>query len=382
MRGSGCSSRVRDVLEHTALTIRRTGGRAIAFALAACAASGLLAFGVTEAAGRESEVGARFDDLAAETLQVSLPLRGSPYDELGQELIGAIRGIDGVTGVAWGGREDVWAAREHGPAAPARLWTLDGDLAILGLETTGRGGSGLSRGLLVGGAAAHLADGLARFDRVVVDGRRLVADGVVVRSPAIVDLLDAVALVGEGSPLSMAAPGELVVGVRPGWAHVVAPRLARVLAPSRESSVLVRYPPEPDALRGNVLASVGSLVWAAAASIVVLGAAAVMVGTLFRVLAERRLLGMYRAIGAPASFVIATLVLEAGIVGVLGGAVGTVLGLGVAAARALAAGTALHVPWVWVLLGASTGVVANTLGALVPALLAVREAPLAALRAR
>jgi putative ABC transport system permease protein len=124
------------------------------------------------------------------------------------------------------------------------------------------------------------------------------------------------------------------------------------------------------------------LVWAAAASIVVLGAAAVMVGTLFRVLAERRLLGMYRAIGASASFVIATLALEAGIVGVLGGAVGTVLGLGVAAARVLAAGTALHIPWLWVLLGASTGVVANTLGALVPALLAVREAPLTALRAR
>lgn len=372
----------RDVVEHVAVTISRTPGRALGFGAAACAASALLTVGVTDAAGRQAEVHGAFDALAARVVQVTTPVRASPYEALGPAQLEAIRSIEGVTGLAWAERHDVAVASPGATAVPSRLWTIRGDLEVLGLEIADGSAAGPTYGLLVGGGGPLADVGGRRFDHALVGGRRIVVDGTVTRSPVIPDLLDTAALVGPDTPLSLRSEGELAVAVRPGWAPVVAPRLATLLAPGRESSVLVRHPPEAGGLRADVLGSVGSLVYVTSAAILALGSAAVMVGTLFRVLAERRLLGLYRAIGGSSAFVVGTLVLEAGVVGASGSAVGTVLGLGVASARALVSGSALSVPWWWVGAGALVGLVTNSLGALVPALLTVREPPLAALRAR
>lgn len=353
----------------------------MAFGTAAFVAAVMLTLGLTDAASRQAEVTATFDALSAQTVQVTTPVRGSPYQDLGHEQIEAIRQLDGVTGVAWAASRTALVPTRAGGATSVRVWTVDGDVTVLGLEISGHQGS-LTRTAMVGGAA-QLGDLTPRrFEHVVVDGRSIVVGGTITRSPAIGSLLDSVVLAGDGTPPRISAEGELVVGVSPGWAPVVAPRLATILAPGHEISVLVRYPPEASNLRDGVLGSVDSLVYVTSAAILVLGAGAVMVGTFFRVLSERRLLGLYRAIGGSAGFVVLTITLEAAIVGTAGSLLGTVVGLGAASTRSLVDGSAFAVPWLLVGGGVVAGMVTNTLGAVLPAWWTVRESPLSAIRSR
>ena len=96
----------RDVVQHALLTLRRTPGRALAFGMAAFLAAGLLSFGLTDAASRQDGVTGAFDSLAARRVQVTLPLRGSPYQSLDRTQLAAIASLPGVTGIAWGARRD------------------------------------------------------------------------------------------------------------------------------------------------------------------------------------------------------------------------------------------------------------------------------------
>lgn len=372
----------RDIVGHSLLTLRRTPGRAVAFGLAAFLASGLLAFGLTDAAGRQADVTGAFDALAAQRVQVTLPLRGTPYQNLSRVQLAAIRAIPGVTGVAWAERGDAFVLDSTGTVVSTRLWTLDGDLTLLGLQYADTQQAEANRGLLIGGGSPLASSDDEPYQHAVVDGRRTIIGGTLVASAAIPDLLDTIAIAGTGKPPPLGGNGELVVGVQPGWATDVAPRLATVLAPGREASVLVRYPPEASELRQGVLGSVDSLVLVTSGAILALGAGAVMVGTFFRVLSERRLLGLYRAIGASSAFVVATILVEAVVIGSVGGLLGAVVGLGLCAARALAGDTPLVVPWTLVGIGVLAGLATNALGALLPALSTVREPPLRALRSR
>lgn len=353
----------------------------MAFGTAAFVAAVMLTLGLTDAASRQAEVTATFDALSAQTVQVTTPVRGSPYQDLGDEQVEAIRQLDGVTGVAWAGSRPALVPTRAGGVTSVRVWTVDGDVEVLGLEVSGQGGP-LTRTAMIGGAAQVADPSPRRFEHVVVDGRSVVVGGIITRSPAIGSLLDSVVLAGDGTPPRISAEGEIVVGVSPGWAPVVAPRLATILAPGHETSVLVRYPPEASNLRDGVLGSVDSLVYVTSAAILALGAGAVMVGTFFRVLSERRLLGLYRAIGGSASFVVLTITLEAAIVGTAGSLLGTVVGLGAASARSLVDGSAFAVPWLLVGGGVVAGLATNTLGAVLPAWWTVRESPLSAIRSR
>ncbi len=374
-------SSARDVVEHAVLSVLRTPGRALAFGTAAFVAAALLTLGLTDAASRQADVTGTFDALSAQTVQVTLPLRGSPYTTLTAEQIDAIRQVDGVTGVAWGSSRPTLVRTTTGAVTSLRSWTVDGDLDVLELETSGRDGP-LTKTTLAGGASPVVGPATRRFDHVVVGGRSTMLGGVITGSPVIGALLDAVVSTGDGTPPTLSGEGEIVVRVSSGWAPVVAPRLATLLAPGNETSVLVRYPPDAAGLRSGVLGSVDSLVYVASAAILVLGAGAVMVGTFFRVLSERRLLGLYRAIGGSASFVVLTITVEAAIVGTVGSLLGTTVGLGIAATRSLVDGTVLVVPWLLVGGGVVIGLVTNALGAVIPALRTVRESPLSAIRSR
>ncbi|RMI12787.1 ABC transporter permease [Cellulomonas triticagri] len=369
-------------MAHTVLSVRRALGRATAYGAAAGVAAVLLTTGLVEAAGRQAHVAERFDHLAARHVQVTTPVRASSSGTLGPEQRAAILSTEGVTGLAWGSWHEATVSGDHVESVRTRVWTLDGDIELLRLGVEPGRGSAPSRALLVGGGLVAGGHDAVRFGHAAVAGRSTVVDGVITASPVVPDLLDAVVVMGDGASPRLGAGGEIVVGVRAGWADVVAPRLAAVLAPGREEAVLVRYTPEAQTLRGDVLGSVASLVLVTSGSVLALGAGAVMVGTFFRVLAERRLLGLYRAIGARSRFVVATLVLEAAAVGLAGSVAGTIVGLGIAGGRALALGTALRVPWTWVLVASALGAVANALAALLPAALTVREPPIVALRAR
>ena len=86
--------------------------------------------------------------------------------------------------------------------------------------------------------------------------------------------------------------------------------------------------------------------------------------------------------GASSAFVVATILVEAVVIGSVGGLLGAVVGLGLCAARALAGDTPLVVPWTLVGIGVLAGLATNALGALLPALSTVREPPPRALRSR
>ncbi|GAA4834800.1 hypothetical protein GCM10023221_09540 [Luteimicrobium xylanilyticum] len=372
---------MRDALTHVATNITRAWGRSAAFAAAAFLAAGLLAFGVTQASSSQDRITGDFDSLAATRLQVTTPIRGLADPILTRPQMTAIEHIRGVVAVAWVTSRDVSLAADPRTPTSTRLWTVYENPAALGL-TLDNTTSQLTAGLYLGGASDLARAGLPRFSHVFVGGTPVILDGTVTSSPVLPDLLQAALLVRPATEPDLSTSGELVVQVHPGWANYVGDRLATQIAPGNESSVLVAYPPEPANLRDSVTGSVSTLVLLVSAALLVVGALAVTVGTFFRVMAERRLLGLYRAIGASRVFVSGTIVLEAAITGTIGGLTGTLAGVAAAAVWALVSETALSIPGGLLALGVLASLVANTLGSLLPAVKAVREPPLAAIRAR
>jgi len=372
---------IRDALTHAVVNIWRALGRSLAFAAAALLATGLLTFAVTDARSSQADVTGDFDALAATHLTVATPVRGLANPRLDATQIEAIRELRGVVGVAWLTVSEADVLDGDGKVGGSKVWSVAGDASALALEVDGRPAPTLTRALYLGGAS-DAGRAATRFERFVVGGTPLLLDGEVTRSPVLPDLTTSAVVVADGSTPDLSEPGALVVQVKPGWAGDVGRRLATQIAPGNERSVLVAYPPEPEDLRNSVTTTVGSLVWFASLALLVLGALAVAVATVFRVLSERRLLGLYRAIGASGGFVILSIVAEAALTGAVGGLAGAVVGVGAAAAKALATGTPLVVPWILLVGAVLCGFVANALGAFVPAWRSVREPPLSAIRSR
>jgi len=358
-----------------------TPGRSVAFSVSAFVAALIFTVGLTSSASRQEAVSGEFDNLAARRVQVTTPLRGSPYQALSQAQISMLRDIPGVEGVAWASRQVIRVDANSVTPETTRLWVLNGDLTVLGIEAEGRAPFA-TRGALIGGNSPMARAGARRFGHVRLSDTELIVSAVVVRSPAIPDLLETVAILGDGNLPDLSSDGEIVLSVAPGWASYVAPRMATLLAPGREYLVLVRYPPEAIMLRENVLGSVSSLVYVLAGVALVLGAGAMMVGTFFRVLSERRLLGLYRAIGASPTFIVATILTEAAILGGVGSTLGTVTGLGAGALIAILTSSSFAIPWVFVGLSVIVGLITNIAAAVVPAAYTVRETPLSAIRSR
>ncbi|QDW62206.1 ABC transporter permease [Oerskovia sp. KBS0722] len=382
-RSSGTASRLdalRDVADHSIINLRRAAFRSVAFGLCAAAAAGLLTFAVSDAQAAEASVASDFDALAATRLHVATPVLISPYETLAIEQIEAVRAIEGVESVAWLQGYDAQVDLDlGGGAVSAQLWEVGGDVSVLSLESH----SGpVERMDLATWTGQSLASGteLGRFDAFSVNGRSVQLGDVISSSPVVPMLLDGLVAYSPGASLSTRAPGELVVSVRPGWGTHVAPRLAEVVAPGRSDQVFVRFPPEADFLRTSVTASVGTLVLVVSGAILLLGAVTVGIATYLRVGAEKRVLGLYRAIGASNGFVVSSVVLEAAVAGLAGAAFGTLVGAGAASLKSIVTSAPLALSPEVVIVAVASGLVANVVGALGPAFIAVRSTPLEAIR--
>ncbi|RSM69431.1 ABC transporter [Actinoplanes sp. ATCC 53533] len=244
----------------------------------------------------------------------------------------------------------------------------------------------------------------ARADRVAVLGRaaadRLGITGVE-HSPAIFigddaftvigilaevqrepDLLNAV-LIPDGlarAAFGLDAPASVHVHTALGAARAVGAVAALALAPNAPEQLAVRTPPDPEQVRARVADDLRALFFLLGAVSLVVGGLGIANTTLVGVLERTTEIGLRRSLGALRRHIAVQFLVEAVTVGILGGVVGTSLGVLVTVAvAAVRSWSPVLDPWIpigAVGAGALLGLLAGTY----PAWRAATIEPIAALR--
>jgi len=183
-----------------------------------------------------------------------------------------------------------------------------------------------------------------------------------------------------GDP-AVGANAECWVKVRPGAATVVAEQAIRAVDPASSDRFEVVAPPDPIVLRGSISGDLRSLFLLLAAVCLIVGMVGIANTTFVTVMERLGEIGLRRSLGATPRHIACQFLAEAGITGLFGGLLGSLVGLGAVVITAAAnSWTAVLDPKLLVLgpvIGATTAVVA----ALYPALRAARTEPVVALRA-
>ena len=172
----------------------------------------------------------------------------------------------------------------------------------------------------------------------------------------------------------------MIVDTDLGAARVVAGQVAVDLRPDNPSLFTVSPPLDPHGLRDQVQTDLGSLLYLMAGICLIIGTVGIANTTLVAVLERTGEIGLRRALGARPRHIGGQFLLEAAIVGTIGGLIGTCLGLMTTVAVALVQHwTPLMQPAVAILapfLGTATGLIAG----LYPALRAAAVEPVRALQ--
>jgi len=91
-------------------------------------------------------------------------------------------------------------------------------------------------------------------------------------------------------------------------------------------------------------------------------------------------IGVRKAIGAKASTILQQFLIEAILIGQLGGVVGIVLGIGIGNVVSLVMGGKFLIPWLWIFVGVILCLLVSLLSGIVPARKAARVDPIVSLR--
>ncbi|MFD9895650.1 ABC transporter permease [Amycolatopsis sp. NPDC059027] len=187
------------------------------------------------------------------------------------------------------------------------------------------------------------------------------------------------ALDGYGPP-APDDPAKMLVETRLGSAQVVAAQLPTALRPEAPQLLSVAAPPDPRSLRDTVAADVDSLFLLLAGLALVIGAVGIANTTLVSVMERAAEIGLRRALGARRRQIAAQFVTESAVLGLLGGLVGTSLGvLTVVLVALVREWTAVVDPLV-VLASPVAGALVGLLAGAYPALRAASIEPVDALR--
>jgi putative ABC transport system permease protein len=241
----------------------------------------------------------------------------------------------------------------------------------------------------VAGAATARAMGIGDLRRqptIYIDDVPCVVIGIISHVSARPSILrsvllptaTAVALWGPPDAAAGAVPGVLIK-TRPGAAGVVARQAPLAISQTRPQHFAVRVPPGPQLLRDQVMNTLTSMFYALGWVSLAIGTLSIASVTWLSVRERAGEFGLRRAVGARRRHILAHVVCESSILGLIGGLAGASLGL---ALVILLAWTRDWVPVIaplTVLPAPLAGAAAGILAGLVPGLMASRIQPAAAL---
>lgn len=181
-------------------------------------------------------------------------------------------------------------------------------------------------------------------------------------------------------PPAAESRARMIIDTAPGAADLVARQAPPALRPDQPELFSVVTPPEPRELRNNVRSDLDELFLALAGLCLVVGAFVIANTTLIGVLERTGEIGLRRALGGQRRHIASQFLVESTSLGLLGGLIGTSVGVLVVIVVALVRQwSAILEPWAVLpapLIGAAVGLLAG----LYPALRAAWVEPLEALR--
>ena len=392
----------RDIVREALSGIERRPSRSLMTALGTVLGVGVLVVVLGLTGSATTQVGERFNvldvtEVAAQTGPDPVEVRSYPFPDDAEQRATAIRGVRSA-GILWS-----IAGQGHRVApAPVPPGEESSSTAVIaagpgmfdtahasfrqGRAYDGRAERSVSRVAVVGPAIARqlgLAD-VRESPAIWVDGHAFTVVGIlddVGRHP---DMLAAVMvptstareLWGDPQPGNAA----LYADVAPGAAEVVGSQLALALLPTRPDALVVQVPPTPESLEQQVTGDLNMLFLLLGAVSLVIGTVGIANTTLVAVMERTGEIGLRRALGAGPGAIGAQFVLEATVLGFLGGLVGTSVGVLTVVVICAAQQWTAVLPGALVvgapLLGAGSGLVAG----IHPAWRASRIEPLEALR--
>lgn len=124
-----------------------------------------------------------------------------------------------------------------------------------------------------------------------------------------------------------AANRRLIVRTEPGAAQLIGRQAPALIAPSEPKAILANVPPDPRTLRQHVEGSLRSLLLVLAALSLLIGVVAIATTTLMSVVQRTSEIGLRRALGARPAHIALLLLIEAALIGGVGGIFGTSIGV-------------------------------------------------------
>ncbi len=401
----------RDLVAESAAGILQRPGRSVLTVLGTVV--GIAAFvailGLTTTAS--GQIGSSFDELKQKTVTVTDVGDGLPHDKDdparvsfpadADQRVGRIDGVQ-AAGVHWHLRLD--QARVSGtPLLTANAARSTSGLPVYAVSpglfdaaqaTVGQGAlfnafhQQRKERVAVLGASAAARLGITQLQAhpaVFINGTAFTVVGIVSDTVQLPELLLSVLLPSTtadglyGAP-APSEPAQMLVRVRPGAAQVVADQVAVALRPDQPQLLQAIAPPDPHSLHDQVSNDLTGLLLALAGVSLAVGAVGIMNTTLVAVIERVSEIGLRRSLGARPWHIAAQFLTETATLGILGGLVGTSIGVLVVLAVAIAKQwTALLSP-VLVLPAPLLGLVVGAVAGLYPAIRAARIEPLEALR--